>query len=382
MKKIGIEKLVTIILSVLVVLMVALVVLQNTVGLGALFGGSSNAGPAGGAGGRRAGASGASAVINVEARAAQRSTFVKTISVNGELSYRDSARSVIADTTGKITEILVKRGEYVRVGQVVAKADPSTPGAEYKIKDIVATVSGTVQKVDAYVGLSVSANTAVITISNPSELVLKLNVPEKYLSSLHLGSEVYFSTAAWPEERYSGIVSYIGSEVSTGTRTVETEVEVETPDSRLMAGMFVRALLVVDKQEDVFTVPTEALSTYLNNRTLYVVRSGRAVRVNVLTGSYNDSVTVVKEGLSDGDLVIVAGTVTDGTAVNIIIGSGSAEDSDSGSEGAGVEALPDSRSDSRRSEAGSVRGTDDSALSGQSGQRGNPAGSAGEEAAR
>ena len=307
------EKLVTIILSALVVLMVIFVILQNTVGLDKLFGknGASTSMP------RRGGANGNSQ-INVEVRRAELTTFTKTINVNGELAYKNSARNVIADVSGKITEVLVNRGDYVKVGQVVAKADPSTPGAEYKIKDIVSTVSGTVVSVESYKGQTVSANTTVITIANPGELVLKLNVPEKYLSSFEAGSKASFATAAYPDYTYTGKVFFIDNVVNSNTRTVQVEVEIENPDERLMAGMFVRSRLVIEEKNDVFTVPTEALSTYLNNQTVYIVRNGKAERVNVSTGSFNDSVTIITSGLNAGDLVVVLGQVTEGTSVNII----------------------------------------------------------------
>lgn len=309
------EKIITIVLSVLVVLMVALVVVQNTVGLEKLFGGKSVAAPSPG---RRGGGNGGQNAVNVEVQKASLSTFIKTINVNGELTYKDSERNVIADTSGKITEILVRRGDFVVPGQVVAKADPSTPGAEYRIKEITSTVSGQVTSVPAYIGLTVSANTTVITVANPKELVLKLNIPEKYLSSFTIGSKASFVTAAYPDSPYTGKVCFIDSMVNTSTRTVQVEIEIDNPDERLMAGMFVRSCLVIEEKENVFVVPSECLSTYLNNQTVYVVKNGKAERVNVSTGSYNDSQTVITSGISEGDIVIVLGQVTDGSSVNII----------------------------------------------------------------
>lgn len=308
-----IEKIVTFLLTLLVIAMVGLVVVQNTVGLEALTG-EGQADPV-----TNKPRTAAVSTANVEVVTANRSTFIKTININGELSKKDSGKIVPADASGKITEVLVKRGDIVKAGDVIAKADPSVPGSQYKAKNIISTVSGTVLNVDAYVGQTVSASTSVITVGNPSDIILKLNVPEKYLSTFGLGSVAYFSTAAWPEEEFSAVVSYIGTSVNTSTRTVEVELDINEKDSRLMEGMFVKTRLVVEKQENVFMVPTECISTYLSDAVVFIVNSeNKAVRTVVTTGHYNDTDTIITSGLNSGDRIVSVGSVTDGTPVNII----------------------------------------------------------------
>lgn len=301
------EKLVTTILAALVALMLVLILIQNTIGFG----------------GKKQNVQGRTQTqanaANVEILVAHPSTFIKTISINGELQKKDDARQILADTTGKVTEILVKRGDVVEVGDVVAKADPSTPGSNYKIKEIKATVAGTVISVDSYVGQNLNANTTVVTVGKPEDLILKLNVPEKYLSSFGIGSDAWFTTAAWPEEKYSAVVDFIDSSVKTSTRTVAVELKISNPTNHLMEGMFVRSRLIVEKKDNVFIVPTDVISTYLSDETLYVVNEQNiAVRKTVTTGSYNDTDTIITGGLSEGDRVVVLGSVTDGTPVNII----------------------------------------------------------------
>ncbi len=308
------EKFVTFILTLVVLAMVGLVVVQNTIGLDALLGKAQE-----GSGTEMKPKSSAPSVTNVEVIPASRSVFIKTINVNGELAIKDSGKNVPADTSGKITEVLIERGDHVEAGQVIAKADPSTPGSQYKVRNIVSTVSGTVLSVDAYVGQNVSSTTTVASVGNPSDLILKLNVPEKYLSTFSLGSEAYFTTAAWPEKEFAATVSFIGNSVSTATRTVEVELTINEKDDRLMEGMFVKTRLVVEKQEDVFTVPTQSISTYLSDAVVYVVNSdNKAERKVVTTGHYNDFETIIVLGLEEGERIITVGSVTDGTPVNIV----------------------------------------------------------------
>ena len=309
---------VTVILITVAAVLAALIIVQHTIGLDALFG-KKNAGESGmpsGMAGMRASQS--ATASNVEVLEIVRSDYVHTTAINGELEIKDSSRTVTAEASGTVTEILVSRGDTVKAGDVIARIDPSTPGNPYKVRDVRSAVSGTVLSVDAYVGQSASQNTSLITVGNPSSLILKLNVPEKYLASLVIGAQATFTTAAWPDYTYEAEVSWIGNSVSKTTRTVEAELTIKNPDSRLMAGMFVRARLVTEKHEGVIIVPNDALTTYLGNDMVYVVRDRKAYRIPVTKGSSDNTQTIIEEGLSEGDLVVVKGSASDSAPVNIV----------------------------------------------------------------
>lgn len=309
---------ITVVLIVVIVVIAALIIVQHTIGLDALFGKSSS--QAGGMPFAAAGMRGSQSVsaTNVEVLEITRSDYIHTTAINGELEIKDSSRTVSAEASGTITEILVSRGDAVNAGDVIARIDPSTPGNQYKVRDVKSAVSGTVLSVDAYVGQTASQNTTLITVGNPSSLILKLNVPEKYLANLVIGADATFTTAAWPDHTYNAQVSWIGNSVNKSTRTVEAELTITNPDSRLMAGMFVRARLVTEKHENVFVVPNDALTTYLGNDMVYVVRDNRSYRTPVVKGASDNNQTIIKEGLSEGDLVVIKGSASDSAPVNIV----------------------------------------------------------------
>ncbi|MCQ2398539.1 MAG: efflux RND transporter periplasmic adaptor subunit, partial [Sphaerochaetaceae bacterium] len=257
-------------------------------------------------------------VINVEVKKIEPQTFIRTANMTGELVSRTSAVSIFPDVSGKVVEVLVSKGDTVKEGEVLLRVDPSVPGSSYKIRDVSATVGGTILTLNAYLGQKVSSSTAVAELGDPLELILGLYMPEKYLKKKKKGTEAVFTTAAWPEISYPAEVFYIADTVSTDTRTVISEFNIDQPDEKLKAGMFVKAKLVTEKLDGVFTVPTAALSTYLGDTTVYTLDGNKAVRTVVTTGSSNDFETVVTSGLKAGDTVVTIGTVTDGSTVNVI----------------------------------------------------------------
>ena len=85
-----------------------------------------------------------------------------------------------------------------------------------------------------------------------------------------------------------------------------------------MDGMYIKLNLETEHIDNAMIVPSAALDTYLGDDVVYVVEDGAAVRKTVETGSSNDTETVILSGLDEGELVITAGNVTNGTPVNVV----------------------------------------------------------------
>ena len=86
----------------------------------------------------------------------------------------------------------------------------------------------------------------------------------------------------------------------------------------LREGMYVRLNLETEHIDDALTVPEAAIKTYLNNDVVYIADNGTARRQIVTVGSSNGEDTVITSGLNEGDMVITAGNVTDGTSISVV----------------------------------------------------------------
>ena len=72
-------------------------------------------------------------------------------------------------------------------------------------------------------------------------------------------------------------------------------------------------------ENDVITVPNNAIKEYLNDQTVFVVGSDNIAHRTVVTlGRNNGERTIVASGLSVGDKVVTAGSVRDAQKVNIL----------------------------------------------------------------
>lgn len=267
-------------------------------------------------------ASQASGVINVSVAEAERTTFINTSRVNGEVVSTGKEFSVYPEisSTGTVTEVLVKRGDRVKAGDTIAYVDASRPGVSYKSGPVTVKADGIITEVSVIPGSTVSASTAIATVNPDAELVVQTYIPERFLSTVTEGMSATFESVAYEGTQYNGVVTYISPTLSSTSRTADVELSLLEQDSLLKAGMFVKVILQTEHIDNALVVPSDALDTYLDEDVVYVARNGQAVRTPVTIGSNNTSQAVILSGLSEGDLVITAGTVTNGSSINIVGG--------------------------------------------------------------
>ena len=259
------------------------------------------------------------ATVNVSAEPAYTGTFSKVSRLNGEVRRAGDSIAVYPDAqSGTVTEVLVKRGDRVSVGDTVAYIDPSRPGASYKTSPVIAKVSGIVTDIPVAVGQTVSASQPIITVAGTSDLVVEASVPEKFLGTIAEGMSATMETVAYPGRLYTGTLTYIAPTVDSVTRSSEIEIELTGDTTGLKEGMYIRLNLETEHINDALIVPESALDTYLGDDIVYLADNGTARRVIVTTGSTNGTETVITSGLSEGDMVITAGNVMDGTAISVV----------------------------------------------------------------
>jgi multidrug efflux pump subunit AcrA (membrane-fusion protein) len=87
---------------------------------------------------------------------------------------------------------------------------------------------------------------------------------------------------------------------------METEVDLPNPDGVIKAGMFGYATLVLERRQDVLTVPIEALGSRSEPITVLVVGSDRRLQERqVKTGMETPDRVEVVSGLDEGDAVVI-----------------------------------------------------------------------------
>lgn len=143
-----------------------------------------------------------------------------------------------------------------------------------------APISGTIVEQHASLGELVTPEHNLFTLADLTRVWIWADVHQRDLGQVHLDDEVRARVDAFPEEVFSGTVSYLSARVDADTRTVRARLEVANLEGKLRPGMFVEVTLL-----DPHAVGgREAESKSLVVPETAIVRDGDEALVFVATG--------------------------------------------------------------------------------------------------
>jgi RND family efflux transporter MFP subunit len=177
---------------------------------------------------------------------------------------------------------------------------------------IVAPFAGVITNRYADTGALIQAGTAsntqaiaVVRLAQISKLRLVLPIAESVASQIHVGDPVKVYVQALDQE-IEGKVSRFADSLDRQTRTMETEIDFENRDGRLIPGMYTETRLSLREKNNVLTVPLEAVSRNGDDVTVLAVTAQNAVEERHVRLGLEDSARVeVLSGLTDQDRVII-----------------------------------------------------------------------------
>jgi HlyD family secretion protein len=159
------------------------------------------------------------------------------------------------------------------------------------------------------IGDGVWMNQGIIVLPDTSEMVVQSKVREIDIHKLAMGQEVRVTVDAYPEPPRTGKVDLIGTLASTDERTrsaakfFSLRVLLEGSDTRLRPGMTARVVILVDQVRNGLAVPVSAVFREAGESFCFTWDGRRAQKKKVKTGPTNNTLTVIEEGLNEGDRV-------------------------------------------------------------------------------
>ncbi|MDZ4247527.1 MAG: efflux RND transporter periplasmic adaptor subunit, partial [Dehalococcoidia bacterium] len=173
---------------------------------------------------------------------------------------------------------------------------------------LAAPLDGIVIEKKVAVGELKNAFDPVVTVADLSHLWVWFDIYEKDIPKVKMDSTVTISVASWPEEQFTGYVTYIGNIIDEKTRTVKVRAEVDNRHEKLKPGMFAKVLLQIDDAKEVVGVPEEAVQADGQERFVFIpLKEGYFMRRNVTLGAQMNGYVKVISGLDVNDPVVVKG---------------------------------------------------------------------------
>ena len=194
----------------------------------------------------------------------------------------------------------------------VAQATQKQYSALSDYTKITAPFAGVVTIRYADTGSLIAAGTSSNTQSEPvvrlaqiSVLRLVLPIPESIAGEIRLGDVVKVHVQALNQD-YAGRVSRFADALDPQTRTMETEIDFQNADGRLLPGMYAEASLAQAERKQMLTVPLEAVEMNGPEGTVLVVNFQNVLEErNVRLGLQGSTHIEVLSGLREGERVVV-----------------------------------------------------------------------------
>jgi RND family efflux transporter MFP subunit len=336
-------------------------------GSGAGGGGGTQVGPGGGPGGAPGGGPPRAALVKTApVGSAMINDRITAIGDGGALR----SVAVVPLVSGMVKEVLVRSGDRVKPGQVLARLDSEAEkiardravlavqnfkdkvdrteqlaamraASEVQLGDarneyqsailalrdaeivlarrtITSPIEGVTGIVDVEVGDYVTTEDEIVTIDNRSSLVVDFWVPERFAALIEPGQEVEAAPIAAPGRVVTGTVTAVATRVEAASRTLQVRARIGNSGDALRPGMSFRVTLKFPG-ETFPAVDPLAIQWGSTGAFVWKAADGKAQRVPVRIVQRNSDAVLVDATLAPGDEVITEGvqSLREGAELNI-----------------------------------------------------------------
>lgn len=279
---------------------------------------------------------------------------------------------LMAKINGTITEVLVKEGDEVKKGDILARIEDddykiavARAEAAYKLsvneynrdkamydKGVIPTstldtnktnmqtakadydnaklmlsrtvvtspMAGVVRTLDAKVGLQLSVGDPIAEILQIDRMKGIIGIPESDVTAVRKLNTVDLTIQALGDKVVTTTKHFLSPSPETTARLYNLELEIDNSDRALFAGMFVRADVVKSRAPDSLVVPFYSVISRNNEQFVFVENEGVAEKRLVSLGIMEKWMVQVTDGLKSGDKVIIEGhrDVEDNQKIKVI----------------------------------------------------------------
>ncbi len=195
----------------------------------------------------------------------------------------------------------------LKYGLDAAKANYDVKKLNYQYSSIRAPIAGVVSSRDIKLGENVAASNVAFRVTDTSELIAYLQIPQTELSKFAAGHTASLQVDSTPDAEFPATIVRISPTIDTRNGTFRATAIIDNKEGALVPGMFARFTIAYEKHEDALLIPETALVKEDDQVAVYVVSDGQVARRLIETGVVSGSQVEVVMGLDDSEEVVVLG---------------------------------------------------------------------------
>ncbi|CEG09470.1 Cation efflux system protein CusB precursor [Afipia felis] len=171
----------------------------------------------------------------------------------------------------------------------------------------LAPQDGEILERKAVPGMRAAPGDVLFRIADHRLVWVIIDVAERDLSQIAVGTKVAIRPRAFPGRTFSGTVALIYPHLNAATRTAQIRVEVPNPDEQLRPEMYVDAEIEVSTPGPVLAVPESAVLDSGSRQVVLIDKGeGRFEPREVKLGRRGGDLIEVTQGVSEGERVVTS----------------------------------------------------------------------------
>ncbi|MBU1565716.1 MAG: efflux RND transporter periplasmic adaptor subunit [Proteobacteria bacterium] len=188
-----------------------------------------------------------------------------------------------------------------------ARADYENAQLQFSRCLVLAPMKGVVRKLDAKVGLQLAVGDPIAEILEIDRVKAVVGIPESDVTAVRGIDSINISVQALGDRVISGKVHYLSSSPDTEARLFRLELAIDNSSGEILPGMFFRADIVKKTVPDAIVVPFYSVISRNNEQYVYVEEDGVVQKKNVRLGIMEKWAVEVVAGLQGGEKLLVEG---------------------------------------------------------------------------
>jgi len=154
---------------------------------------------------------------------------------------------------------------------------------------------------------SVTQGTDIVLLGDLTQMFVEVSLDEADVGRVRVGHPAEIMIDAFPGEGFRGEITRVDPQAATtqNVTTVLVKVRIEGADPRVKPGMTASCDFVVMEAQDVLCLPNRAVQRERGESGVLVQRGDELTRIPVEVGIVGDEYTEIREGLKEGDEVVV-----------------------------------------------------------------------------
>jgi cobalt-zinc-cadmium efflux system membrane fusion protein len=176
------------------------------------------------------------------------------------------------------------------------------------VTTITSPFAGVVTKQEASPGEVVDSTTALFTIADLSAVWVQAEVYEKDLGRLRVGQTALITVDTYPNQTFTGKITYISDFLDPRTRTARVRCDVPNTDIRLKLDMYANVNLPTTFSRRTLAVPSGAIQQVGDKTVVFIRKTATEFEPRWVTaGNTVRDLVEITNGLKEGEPVVKAG---------------------------------------------------------------------------